>query len=612
MGTHGIKPIARCFLREYTSAMKDTINFAPLRPFRAAGVVLGTLLLLAMYHHAVSPTLTIFLQRAGPQSAMEEIVLPHEGAGDKLPQKNATYTLLVDQGISGVRSLMIRPDDCVRKVEVNNGIVPLPPGDLCLRSSPIRVFVKPYLNSGSNQITIAIENTGGPYGMRLHLTPSIAVIVGYIIIIALGAIVAYRHAGLTGETLIFGMLACPYFLYWLLYHPNYAASHDLSGHIGYIQHIAQDWTHPYAYMGRERWHPPTYYFLAAVVYRLGQSIGIDPLTAVRLLSMAMFGIFCLFAVATLRVVSTSPRSAPFFTSVMLLLFFPTSVLMASRINNDIALYAAWSASFFYLTRWYQRFSVADLRNTCIATGVAVAIKSNSIIVLGIVSAVVISALILRQISLRYFYSRTLMVGVGFLVLAGFVNLGRLLFGNGSAGDVALHFGQSGRDPSTIFHYLSFDLRGLVSFPFQSNLIEPGFWPYVARAMTFGEYRWRYPALASVLIFAVVVVLVSTVVITATRILAVRETWRRELPLLVSALFPFIALAAFYHLKGMKVCQDFRFIFPVIIPLCALYMRSLESVRPKPALRALYWILLMTGLIVASGSVLFYAGQYLYG
>ncbi len=587
-------------------------NYLSSSMIRAAFVVMATLMALGIYHEAVFHTPIVMIQRAGPQSPFEKISLPHSDSGAKLPQRIAIYTIVVQNEFVVAHSALIKPDDCVRRVVVNKVDLPLPSGNRCLSPNPVAVVLEPHLKRGPNEIVLTVENTGGPYGLRLTFAPKTVVIVGYLVIVAIGALVALYQRSHSKYLLILTLIAIPYYLYWVPYYGNYGQSNDLYGHIGYIRHMSKEWAHPYAYTGRERWHPPTYYLLAGLVYRFGAWIGIDPLTGVRLLSLCLFSLFSAYAVSTLRLLSRTTPLVSFYLAVLLLLFFPTSVLMATRISNDIALYAAWSAAFFYLVRWYQRLSSQDLRNVLIAIAVAVSIKSNAFILVGMLAVVVAAALFVRPLPVRALFTTPVAIGVGSLVIGSVVNSGRLLFG-GTPVDQAdgLHFGESGNDIPSLFHYVSFDVFELVKHPFRTGGLEPGFWPYVVRTMTFGEYQWRFPGYASVLVVAVFTLLVVTVLVTAVRMVMDRSTFIRDIPLLVGLFTPILGLGVFFYVKRWSVCQDFRFIYPVIIPLCALYMSALATLWSKKGLRPLYWCLLLNGLIVSGGAVVFYLGQYLY-
>ena len=587
-------------------------DYSPFSVMRSALVVIGTLIALVVYHQATFHKPTIMIQRGGPQSPSETISLPYEDSGVSLPSKVAMYTISIRKGLVGVRSALVKPDDCVRRVVVNNVDLPLPGGNRCFGPVPVEVFLEPYLASGLNTVVLTVENTGGPYGLRLTYVPETLVVVGYLLIVAAGAYVAHLQRVPSGHALVFVMIAIPYFLYWLPYYGNRGPSNDLQGHIGYIQHMSKDWAHPYAYTGRERWHPPTYYSIAGPVYRFGAWLGMDPLTSVRLLSLGLFSVFSAYAVATLRLVSQATAALSFKVAVSLLVFFPTSVLMATRISNDIALYAAWSASFFYLVRWYQRLSATDLRNVLIATAVAISVKSNAAIVVGMVAVVAIVVFLERRVSIRSLYSSPVAIGVGCLILGGVINVGRLLFADTPIGQAsALHFGESGRDSPTLFHYVSMDVSELTQRPFRAGGIDPGFWPYVVRTMTFGEYQWRYPGFATILVVGVFILLVSTALVTAARIVADRSSARRDAPLLIGFIIPVLGLGLFHYVKRWSVCQDFRFIYPVIVPLSALYMHALTTLWTNKAFRPLYWCLLLNGVVVAGGAVVFYLGQYLY-
>ena len=191
---------------------------------------------------------------------------------------------------------------------------------------------------------------------------------------------------------------CATSCFWLHYHPNLTYTNDLWGHISYLRYMVDGWSAPYGYRGHEDFHPPLYYAIAARAYHAAALFPIvNPLAAVRLLAVACYSAFLLAGLRTLR--ECAPTSTPaYHAGTLLIVFWPVNILMATRINNDIALYAAWGAAFFALARWARTRSDGSLSAALCLTAVALMVKSNGALVLGIVGVSLARALLKGEIS----------------------------------------------------------------------------------------------------------------------------------------------------------------------------------------------------------------------
>jgi 4-amino-4-deoxy-L-arabinose transferase-like glycosyltransferase len=57
------------------------------------------------------------------------------------------------------------------------------------------------------------------------------------------------------------------------------------------------------------------------------------------------------------------------------------------------------------------------------------------------------------------------------------------------------------------------------------------------------------------------------------------------------------------------CQNFRYVLPMLIPLAVLFMRGMEIANDSRLLKPLYWLGMITGMLLVVGAVILYLAQY---
>ncbi len=420
-----------------------------------------------------------------------------------------------------------------------------------------------------------------------------------------------RRLGFPRTTRIAMVVAAAYFMYWLRFHPNLAYTNDLPGHIAYIKHMVDRWREPFQYRGWEHFQPPFYYFIAGRVYAAASAFPqLNPLTAIRLLAWVLYSMFLIYGLRTLKD-GVDTRRLAYHVGVIQLLFWPVSVLMATRITNDIALYAAWGASFYYLERWYRRRRPECLAWSVFLFGVALLVKSNAVVLGAIIAGTVASGMLAGRFTVGYFVQRPLVISACVLMACALLNMSRLIYEymTGAPLSAGVHFGESGRIPFGVRHYVTFDLHEYLEWPFVrwKGAAPPGmpFLNYFLRTTLFGEFTFRHVWLASVI---GCVLLVEAGMLALFGVMACQRR-RVGVPVVLAIVIPMVALVALTVRTKWGVAQDVRFILPMLVPCAVMYAQGLEECRERGR-RILYRFGVGTGLALPALSVVFYLGQYL--
>jgi hypothetical protein len=517
----------------------------------------------------------------------------------------------------------IRPDwkfGCMSPdFSVNGQRIPFPDGSeepICHRR--IILDLKPYLQRGENRVIVESRPVGpnqlspspmgGPVLLGGHWASTLACL-GLFALAVWSMEAVLRKLGFLATTRIVVVLASVYFIYWLRFHRNLAYTNDLPGHIAYIKYMVYQWREPFGYRGAEYFHPPFYYLIAARVYAAASAFPqLNPLTAVRLFSWALYSVFLIYGLLTLKESVDSSRLA-YHVGVIQMVFWPVSVLMATRITNDVALYAAWSASFYYLERWYRLRRAECLASSLWLFGVALLVKSSAVVLGAIIAGTLAYGVLARRFSVRYFVQRPLVIGACVVMACALLNTSRPIYEymTGATLSAGMHFGGGGGKPFGIRHYLTFGLREYLEWPFVRwpKVPDMPFLNYVLRTALFGEFTFQHAWLAS-LISRVLLAQVGLLVL-----LGVIAFQRRRVavPAMLSIAIAMLALVALTIRTRWGVSQDVRFVLPMLVPCVVIYAQGLEVCRERGR-PILYWFGVAAGLALPALSVSFYLSQYL--
>ena len=200
---------------------------------------------------------------------------------------------------------------------------------------------------------------------------------------------------------------------------------DFWGHIDYIKYIQTHIYPPDPTAGWQFYHPPLYYWIAAICAYIGKLMEMDYYLSIRLISMLCMFVFLYFALKLVREFIHNPYMR-MVCSVMIM-FWPINFGFVGRISNDVILYPAWAAFFLYLYRWHKDLRANDLAISFYLCGLMLLVKNTGILPLAECGVVVLYNLLAKRVTLRYFFGRTVLLAGLALVLMFSVNFGRTVY-----------------------------------------------------------------------------------------------------------------------------------------------------------------------------------------
>lgn len=130
-------------------------------------------------------------------------------------------------------------------------------------------------------------------------------------------------------------------------------------------------------------HPPGFYLATAAMLRAGQLAGLaDPEQFARHLAMACYAVFILMGAHLLHLLLAETRGV-YFSSLLLLLFWPVGVTMGGRITCDLLLFAAEAGALYTLVRWIKLPTPHHLVAPFLWGGMAVMGKNSGVLMIGL-------------------------------------------------------------------------------------------------------------------------------------------------------------------------------------------------------------------------------------
>jgi 4-amino-4-deoxy-L-arabinose transferase-like glycosyltransferase len=165
----------------------------------------------------------------------------------------------------------------------------------------------------------------------------------------------------------------------------------IGGHFDYIQEVATKFQLPDPTKGWETFQPPLYYIFGAISYNLfGGSMA--TMFGLQLTSLLLSVIFVIFGVKILSLFIKNKLQ--FGLATALFVFFPSGVILSTRIGNDIMITTIYTIALYCICKWW-----IDNQNKYLWLGsifglLATVSKSNGLVV---------CVILLLAVSTRYIF-----------------------------------------------------------------------------------------------------------------------------------------------------------------------------------------------------------------
>lgn len=546
----------------------------------------------------------------------------------------------------------IQVDDCLDKVEINNQVIDISQWSsdrICSWQKGKHVDLGSFLKEGQNDFKFTIRNYGGEAGLKINPSPSDHIFV-YILIITLLAACSLLYEiililKLDKKIATLFILALVIRLIYYSYTGFNIRQHDAlgdTGHLGYINYVANNWRLPDPQSGFEYHQPPLYYIISGIIFAGLKLLGIyNIFDVIQLFSIAYVIIFLIFGVKILSL-SFEKNTFWYYLAASLLLFWPSGIIHSVRITNDSLFWAFFGGFIYFLLKWFKNPSPLKLLPVSAFFTLGMITKSNMILAVPMFGMAVLIHLIsiadlqifnIKQplVSIKKVFSnlvkffqklkydiKTILLylsSLAFVVISFIVNPDLISSIRGKPLEQFIGSTQLNSQLKVgegLQHYLYFDIPTFLNTSFMSSWSDENgrqwFWNFFFKTSLFGEFSFPKQFsqdLAILISFAVIILLTTVIYYFFSQKKLMKQDW-----LLLSMLAIFI-LGAMFHRKENPYApnSDFRFVFPVLILLSYFFATSVQFLSTKKHQLALFFGL-FSGLTLVVSSLVFFIDLFI--
>lgn len=517
--------------------------------------------------------------------------------------------------------LRIIPDDEILSLAINNTPINLGVIPDHLRKDYNRGFTYDlgnYLHAGDNTIDIIYADQGGLMGIVIG-----AEVTGHIALLLYGCgtffaiLLSLKVLGLFNLSTAIKVLFVGALLIRILYFsvtPADMRDHDLGDHIGYSEYLSKNWMPPpvdYA-TGGAFFHPPLYYYTGAIVYKATQLF--EPhnkfiiYRAQQLLSLFYSMGFVLFGLLILnellnryrtsntiddwqeftvtppsiseKINATIKNDHLFWIIGALFVFWPVSIIHSVRIGNDPMLYCLFSASLYFIIRWYRHDQKRDLMLASIIGATTILTKANGEILVAVLGVIGLYKMIRSQEWARYFKMAILPCFIMLLAVAITVGPGLILKMQGKRDKLYIDnisgLSQANIVGNTAANYFWFDAKIFITEPFtdpyDDRMGRQFFWNYLGKTGLFGEFKYPGTLSVNTAVICSFFAFLMFIYMLAGLYRMRKEDLNYMAPILLSGFFLWAGVT--YMRMTFPANIDFRYIVPILITFCGLYAASI--------------------------------------
>lgn len=366
-------------------------------------------------------------------------------------------------------------------------------------------------------------------------------------------------------------------------------TYDALGHLQHIEYVAYFASLPPANYCHECFQPSLYYALAATVYSVARAMRIfDPMVVLQFLALAWFWVFLVMSARIM--VLWLPRQREVTLATALLAFWPGGFLHSGRISNDIPLYALFATCLYFVLSWWKTGSRKHLIVAAVVAGCGVLIKTTMMPLIGAIAILVLHRLFSERRGRTAWSSYLLSLFVMIVGIAVYVTQSSLRgnivppFQDNSP---AMYVGNNWE------HYLVLNTASYFTSPFVDS-IRAGtgrdyFWNYILKSSMFGDFSgWFQKPVQKFLALVMSPLLLGLVILFWIGLArTVSRAARQSLPLLLVIAVSILSVFALRFYNPYAGNNDFRYIYPALIPIVLLLVEGTRNLGIGRALCFLF-------------------------
>ncbi len=451
----------------------------------------------------------------------------------------------------------------------------------------------------------------------------VAVTAGFLLVVAMAALL--RRLRFDTGTILVLLGGVWLYLGYLGYTVYTERNYDGGAQLEYIEFIVKNHKLPKADTCFVCHHPPLYYVLGAAAYAVfGRLKLIAPTDGLQLYSLAVFLAFVVFGALLSRELARDRREVQLVSA--LVVFWPYSVHNCVRVHNDTLVSTLLVASLWLTVRWARHDRPRDLYLAGFVGALGILTKSSAIVI-----GAVLAILLAKRLLFAPNKARTLLRGslVGaMLVAALFLNAARKdkpiereIAPRGALCEKLLgsacHIGEHQFVGNRWKNYVYFDVKSFLAEPYfiaeRDVAGRQWFWNDLLKSSLFGTHntvpdRETSYELNKALAYGLNWLLLGMTGYLGAGLVAMGRQERRRF----AVLGLFVALSVLF-LAGFKALipaphhNDFRHVFPVLVPMAIVYAASVAAFRRRFA--AVAWFGQAMAVSFVALSIFYFVPKY---
>jgi len=394
-----------------------------------------------------------------------------------------------------------------------------------------------------------------------------------------------------------------------LYNSNYdLLPNDIPGHADYIKIIAKELKLPSPNDCWECYHPPLFYISSAIIYHTANSIGvINDAEVFRLIQLYCLLLYYGFLLTSILIINkTLGANKNTLLAISLLLFWPSGTIQSIRVANDVPAYLFFSLSLFYLIEWWQTNDTKSLIFSSFFSAIGLLIKSN----LAIMAFVLMICFLYRFFFTKKAISRKIIEFIMiFTILSAAILLNQRNTLLGIKQDDPF-VGNYKRIPSQVYgvgnklsNYIQFDFDSYTKYPTIIPTEDASgrqyFLNYLFKTALFTELKTTN-FLQSIFATEISYLFLGLVIFSGIGLayLCLKD-FGPKFPLLAMAGALFLSSVIFRYRYPLASSNDFRYIYPLLIPFVIFVAWSYRYFQQNSILKNIYHLVLLLFIILSS-------------
>lgn len=398
-------------------------------------------------------------------------------------------------------------------------------------------------------------------------------------------------------------------LVYLNYTPFNERRWDAEDHIKYVEHIVRYNSLPSVEQYWEGWQQPLYYIIAAIFYKLFLYLKVQNIyLALQFFSLILSMGFLMFGILILK--RLLQNHYLLILSSLLLVFWPSGIIHSVRISNDILFYLLFTIGLYFLVIYDQKETTIDLYLSSLFAVLTLLTKLHGALLIALISLIFLSKKLFRRNTTTIQQKKGWLIFILFFI--GFFlafskkdAIGR--FTNPSLNGLLYLENQ----PK---NYLWLDVYTFINKAFVSAWENNGadfggrqfFWNFLLKSSLFGEFQFNSPLLAQTISFFFLCMVIYSI---AGLLILKFEDLKKNLIIFLSLGLWFASIFLLRIKYPASPYEDFRLIFPSIIPLVFLYTYILNNFKKMKLIVFEYLGIFFIFMFILSVN-LFFLGPYL--